>query len=187
MVMAFAPGAIREALETSNWIERAGRTAVLAPFTASTEEGCAEMIQLAIECFGRIDVIANTDDVPPCTRVPSPLRAETPVGRSAGLLYDACAVQMSAGGAITDTFCAKDDLCRRGDIYEAEAAMSALALSCAAKSLRANGVCIGTPQRFRNICADEHAALPMYLAEIATAHVLCATESNLNGAILLFR
>jgi hypothetical protein len=181
VLLAFSSSATWEALETSSWIERAGRVAILSPCTATTESGCEELVQLAVKCFGSIDIIANTDDVPDPTINPAPI-SPARVGRSADLLFAASAAHMPPGGAITDTFCAKDDLYPRGDIYEAEAALSALAFNCTAKSLRANGVSIGTPRRYRRYFTQE-ATLPAYLAEVATAHVACATHTTLNGTI----
>jgi hypothetical protein len=186
ILLSFAAPSLQEALETSSWIERAGRRAVLSPFVANTEERCAEMVRLAVQCFGRIDIVANTEEVLEPPRFLARDGDESGTSRTAELLFDACIAHMSAGGAVTDTFCAPDGVLQGDGIYEAQAAISVLAQSGLGHSVRVNGVCVGTPEQYRDLSADEHSAFPHYLADIATAHVLCASDPDLNSSIIAF-
>jgi hypothetical protein len=139
-----------------------------------------ELAQLANQCFGRIDIVVNAEDVTPelCDDGES-----SP--RSAALLFDTCVPHMPAGSALADTLWARDTPDRRGDFYEAEASVSAMALSYSNKRVRANGVCIGTRRQYRDMFSEE-CEVPGYLADIATAHVLLASEPSVNGTIIRF-
>jgi NAD(P)-dependent dehydrogenase (short-subunit alcohol dehydrogenase family) len=48
-----------DARDTANWIEKAGRTAVLVPGDIGSAEHCRAIVDTAVEAFGRIDILVN--------------------------------------------------------------------------------------------------------------------------------
>jgi NAD(P)-dependent dehydrogenase (short-subunit alcohol dehydrogenase family) len=48
-----------DARETAEWIEKAGRTAVLFPGDISSAEHCRALVSRAVQAFGRIDILVN--------------------------------------------------------------------------------------------------------------------------------
>ena len=49
----------KDAEETRQWVEKAGRKAVLVPGDISDEKHCQEIVQKAVDSFGRIDILVN--------------------------------------------------------------------------------------------------------------------------------
>jgi NAD(P)-dependent dehydrogenase (short-subunit alcohol dehydrogenase family) len=49
----------QDARDTAQWIERAGRKAVLVPGDIGSAEHCRSIIDQAVEAFGRVDILVN--------------------------------------------------------------------------------------------------------------------------------
>ena len=59
VVIAYLPGEDDDAQETASLVEDAGRKAVLVPADLRTEEKCQEVVDKAVNEFGRIDTLVN--------------------------------------------------------------------------------------------------------------------------------
>jgi NAD(P)-dependent dehydrogenase (short-subunit alcohol dehydrogenase family) len=59
LLICYLPGEDDDAKETARLVEEAGRKAVLFPGDLTSEETCQELVDRAVEEFGRIDVLVN--------------------------------------------------------------------------------------------------------------------------------
>src|SRR4051794_24092636 len=48
-----------DAKESASWVEKAGRKAVLVPGDVSQERHCNELVEHAIQAFGKLDILVN--------------------------------------------------------------------------------------------------------------------------------
>ena len=199
----------RDARESARWVEKAGRRAVLVAGDVSDESHCKNIIDTAVEEFGRIDILINNAGFQRTHQDIQDLSGEevrhtfsTNV-ESMFYLSKAAAAKMTPGGAIVNTASIQADspspelltyAATKGAITNFTAALAEL---LAKQGIRVNAVAPGpiwTPlipstlpaEKAANFGANTPLGRPGQPAEVAPAYVFLASDaaSYITGAVL---
>lgn len=197
-----------DAKDTANWVEKAGRKTVLMPGDVGKEAFCREVVERAMEEFGRIDVVVNNaahqqtiKDISELTEAEIDLTFRTNI-YSHFFLCKAALPHMREGGSIINTASINSDdpspdlLCyatTKGAVANFTAGLAQL---LGKKGIRVNAVAPGpiwTPlipstmaHRVKDFGKNTPLGRPGQPAELAGAYVLLASRegSYMSGAIV---
>jgi NAD(P)-dependent dehydrogenase (short-subunit alcohol dehydrogenase family) len=198
-----------DARESAEWVEKAGRRAVLVAGDVSDESHCQKIIDIAAKEFGRIDVLINNAGFQRTHKDIQDLTAQE-VRHTFGTniesmfyLSKAAAAHMAPGGSIVNTASIQADspspellayAATKGAITNFTAALAEL---LAEQGVRVNAVAPGPiwtplipstmpPEKAANFGANTPLGRPGQPAEVAPAYVFLASDaaSYISGAVL---
>jgi NAD(P)-dependent dehydrogenase (short-subunit alcohol dehydrogenase family) len=198
-----------DARETAQWIEKAGRRAVIYPADISVERNCQAIVDLAVKEFGRVDVLINNaafqrtydsiEDIP-FEELDRTFKTNV---YAMFFLVKAALPHMKKGASIINTASIQADDPSAGLLaYAASKGAIAnftagLAQMLAPKGIRVNSVAPGPiwtplipatcpPEKVKNFGKQTPLGRAGQPAELAPAYVMLATDeaSYITGAIL---
>jgi NAD(P)-dependent dehydrogenase (short-subunit alcohol dehydrogenase family) len=198
-----------DAKETAYWVEKAGRKAILVPGDIGEEKHCQKIVELAVEEFGRLDILVNNaafqksyDDI---TEIPIEEWDLTFKTNIYAIFYltKAAVPHLPKGGSIINTASINSDSPSPGLLAYAttKGAISnftaGLAQSLAKRGIRANSVAPGpiwTPlipstlsqEKAKNFGKNVPFGRPGQPAELAPVYVMLASDeaSYVSGAMI---
>jgi NAD(P)-dependent dehydrogenase (short-subunit alcohol dehydrogenase family) len=196
-----------DARDTARWVEQAGRRAVLAPGDLADPDHCRAVIDLAVEEFGRVDVLVSNAALQ-MTRasleeIPDQEWDRTLAVNLSALFHlcKAAVPHMPAGGSVIASSSVNSDMPRPTLMpYAATKAAIAnmtasLAQLLADRGIRANSVAPGPiwtplipstmpPEHVEEFGANTPLGRPGQPAEVAPVYVLLASDegSYISGA-----
>ena len=198
-----------DARDTAQWVEKAGRKAILVPGDISNEDHCKSLVQRAMDEFGRLDILVNNaahqatiDKIEDITSEEWDKTFRTNI-YSQFYLSKAAVPHMKAGASIINTTSIQSEnpspglltyAATKGAIYNFTQGLASL---LAERGIRVNGVAPGPiwtplipatmpPEKVEKFGTNTPMGRPGQPAELAAGYVLLASDeaSYITGAIL---